>query len=56
MDNPNFQPTNDEPVRPAPPELPAQDLQRYKQTIASSLRLDETVLTALRSVFLAWQT
>lgn len=48
VDNPDFQPANDEPMRPAPPELPPQDLQRYKQTIAGSLKPDETVLTALR--------
>ena len=48
MDNPGFQPAGDEPMRSAPPELPAKDLQRYKQTIAAALKPNETVLTALR--------
>ena len=52
MDHPELQPANDDPVRVAPPELPAQDLQRYKQKIASSLQAGESVLTALRSAFM----
>jgi len=48
VDDPGAHPENDEDVRPAPPELPPQDLGGYKQSILEMLRPGETVPGALR--------
>lgn len=48
VDDPGAHPANDEDVQPAPPELPAQALKRYRQTVLELLHAGETVPAALR--------
>ena len=48
MDPPHAHPKNEDPVRAAPPELPAQDLKQYKQAVMSLLQPGETIPAALR--------
>ncbi|KAL0041833.1 hypothetical protein WJX79_005958 [Trebouxia sp. C0005] len=48
VDDPGAHPANDEYVQPAPPELPAQALKRYRQTVLELLHAGETVPAALR--------
>ncbi len=50
VDDPWAHPVNDEYVRPAAPELPAQNLNRYRQTVLELLHAGETVPAALRCV------
>ena len=56
LDDPHAHPKNEDAVRAAPPELPAQDLKQYKQSVMSLLRPGETTLAALRWDFFPWQT
>ena len=48
VDNPHAHPKNEDAVRAAPPELPAQDLKQYKQAVMSLLQSGETIPAALR--------
>ena len=48
VDDPTAQPKNEDPVQAAPPELPAQDLRQYRQTVLQLLRPEETIKAALR--------
>ncbi len=50
VDDPGAHPANDEYVQPAPPELPAQALKRYRQTILELLYAEDTIPAALRCV------
>ena len=48
MGNPHAHPKNQDALRAAPPELPAQDLKQYRQAVLSLLQPGETIPAALR--------